>query len=404
MIKQILTKNIGKINPLAIDDYIDKGGYQIIDNLADKNKLDLIKRVEDVKLYGRGGASFLTYLKMRDVYEENGEKYLICNADEGEPGNFKDKYLLENNPHQLIEGMIIAAMIVGVEIGYIYIREEYQKAKDILEIALASAREKKYLGENIWGFKFDIVLFSGAGSYLCGEETALISSLEGIRGKTREKPPFPTKKGLFEKPTLLLNVETLSNLPHIFDNQEYPIYGTKLISFSGNTENCGVYEVANDISIKKIIDEFSTASKIKAVILGGPSGSIVPYEKTDINVNVLRLEDRTINIGAGAIIIIDQWQDIVKVVKNNIDFFIHESCGKCTPCREGLTQIALLLDKFIKNEATREDMLLIEQLAKTISLSSYCGLGQYSVGTLLTSLLYFLDEYEKRIVKKGEIS
>jgi len=399
MIKKKLTKNI-EVDSLA--KYVGLGGYRVFEKIKDKAKIDLIKKVADVQLYGRGGANFPTYLKMQDVYEGSNPKYLICNADEGEPGNFKDKYLLENNPHQLIEGMIIAAFIVGAEVGYIYIREEYQKAKEILEKAISEARDKNYLGANIWGFNFDIILFSGAGSYLCGEETALISSLEGIRGKTREKPPFPTKSGLFGHPTLLLNVETISNFPHIFGEEEYPVYGTKLISFSGNTENRGVYEIINNVSIKEFIAKYTDIEKVKAVILGGPSGSIVPYEKTDINVNVFKLEDRTLNVGAGAIIIVDKNQDIIKIVKNNLDFFIHESCGKCTPCREGLLQIAFLLNKFIQHEATLEDLAILKKLAESIKMSAFCGLGAYSVGTLLSSLLYFFEEYEARIIKGGE--
>ncbi len=384
MERKILTCGVGEIDLTLIDNYITQGGYQTFCVIREKNSELLIEVIKEKKLYGRGGANFPTWMKINDVSKQDGLKYLICNADEGEPGNFKDKYLLEKNPHQLIEGMIIAAHIVGAKIGYVYIREEYDEAKKILLKAISEAKLRGFL-EN-----FKLIVFSGAGSYLCGEESALISSLEGIRGKTRQKPPFPTTKGLFEKPTLLLNVETLSNLPNIF-KESYPVYGTRLISLSGDTNNAGVYEVENNLIVKDFIDQY--CESVYAVILGGPSGMLVPYSKTNININIDLVEDKRFSVGSGALIIINEKHDILQLVKNNLMFFHHESCGKCTPCREGLIQLIFLLDKFILKKASNEDLVVLKKLANTISVSSFCGLGLYSVMTLLSALEFFEDKF-----------
>ncbi len=379
---KLLTKHVGEVDLALIDNYIIYGGYQTFCEIREKDRLALIERVKEIKLYGRGGANFPTWMKMNDVFKQEGLKYLICNADEGEPGNFKDKFLLENNPHQLIEGMIIAAHIVGASVAYVYIREEYDLAKKKLLKAINEAKIRGFLDD------LKLIVFSGAGSYLCGEESALISSLEGIRGKTRQKPPFPTTSGLFDKPTLLLNVETLSNMPHLF-KADYPVYGTRLISLSGKTDHAGVYEVLNDIVVKDFLDQY--CQDVYAVILGGPSGMLIPYHLSNININMDKLEDKRFSIGSGALIIADD--NILELVKNNIGFFNHESCGKCTPCREGLTQILVLLDKFIMKKASMDDLIVLKELTNVISVSSFCGLGLYSVTTLLSALEFFEDKF-----------
>ncbi len=410
----ILTSKIGKINPMSIDDYINLDGYQDLKKALSMNPNDIISEIKISKLTGRGGADFLFGIKLESVRNKKDiEKYVICNADEGEPGNFKDKYLMENDPHQLIEGMIISSYVVGASKAYIYIRGEYEKARCILENAILQARERNFLGKNIMGstFDYDIEIRSGAGSYVCGEEFALIESIEGNRGKPREKPPFPTECGIFNKPTLLNNVETLCNIPFIIKHGGYKFAsvgtssskGTRLVSLSGNVVKPGVYEVPYGTSIRYVIETLGqgvlNSGKIKMVCLGGASGPIITPEMIDLKIDNEELKKEGISIGSGAIIIIDERFNLFDILRNNIEFFEHESCGKCTPCREGIRQVAFLIKKFRKKKATKEDLELLETLINVIRDTSFCGLGFSSMTSIITSLKYFKEEYESSINK-----
>jgi len=405
----ILTKRANKVNPFSIDEYINADGYKSLKKVLLEDKEKTIEEIKRSGLNGRGGANFPTGIKLESVYEQKGEKYLICNADEGEPGNFKDRFLIEHDPHLLIEGMIILAYLIDCKKAYIYIREEYNNARKILIEALKQAKEKNFLGNNICKtpFCFDIEIFSGAGSYLCGEEYALIASIEGNKGKTREKPPFPTTLGLFGKPTLLLNVETIANIPFIVEQGSYKFSsigtasskGTRLISLSGNVNKKGVFEVPLGISLRTIIEDLGqTKDNIKMIQLGGPSGPIMPYNMIDLKLDYEELKKEDIALGSGAIIVISNNFDLFEILKNNIRFFKHESCGKCTPCREGLTEIVNILDKFINKTATNSDLENLELLVNVIKDTSFCGLGIYSVTSIISSLKYFYEEFESRII------
>ncbi len=408
----ILTKHINKINPMAIDDYIKVNGYEALKKVLKDDPLNIIKEIKESALRGRGGAAFNTGIKMESVYnEKETDKYVICNADEGEPGNFKDRYLMENNPHQLIEGIIIAGYAVGSTKAHIYIRGEYDKSKNILMHALKEAKERGFLGSNIIGsnFNYEIEIFSGMGSYVCGEETALIESIEGKVGRPRIKPPFPTVKGLFDKPTLLNNVETLSNIPYIVLNggSKYASIGTEsskgtmLISLSGNVKRSGVFEVPFGTSIKYIIGVLgeTTFEKIKMIQLGGPSGPIIPLEMVDLKIDIDAMRKSNLSIGSGAIIVIDNHFNMFEILRKNIRFFEHESCGKCTPCREGIRQIRYILSLFVNNLANQSDLAMLEELTHYISETSFCGLGQAATNSVASTLKYFRSEYEMRIKK-----
>lgn len=405
----ILTKRTNRPDPYFIDEYINTGGYNSLKKALLTDKEKMIAEIKASGLSGRGGANFPTGKKIESVFEQDGEKYLVCNADEGEPGNFKDRFLIEHDPHLLIEGMIILAYLIDCKKAYIYIREEYDKAEKILITALKEAREHNLLGDNInhTNFCFDIKIFSGAGSYLCGEEYALIASIEGSKGKTREKPPFPTTSGLFGKPTLLLNVETISNISFIIEEgaDKYSAIGTpsskgtRLISLSGNVKNKGVFEVPLGTSLRTIIEDLGqTKDNIKIIQLGGPSGPIIPYNMIDIKLDYEELKKEDLALGSGAIIVINNDYDLFEILKNNIRFFKYESCGKCTPCREGLTEVANILDRFINKSATKSDLENLELLVNVIKDTSYCGLGVYSVTSIITSLKYFHEEFVSRVI------
>lgn len=413
----LLSARCGDIDPVSIDEYIKTKGYEALKKALKMKPAEIVEEVKSSGLRGRGGAGFPTGIKMEAVLNVNEHpKYLVCNADEGEPGNFKDRYLMENDPHQLIEGMIICAYALDIEKGFIYIRGEYDNAMMILERAINQAKEKGMLGKNIKGtdFSFDIDIRSGAGSYVCGEEFALIESIEGKTGCPRNKPPYPTVSGIYGKPTQINNVETFSNIPHIISEGADAFRrtgtegssGTRLISLSGNVNNRGVYEVPFGVTVRQIIDELGGGvpenRKIKLVQLGGASGPCIPESMLDIRLDYEELAKQGLSMGSGAVIVIDERFDMIEILKNIMKFFKHESCGKCTPCREGIRQILRILYRFDTNSATENDLRLLETLSNVMTQTSFCGLGQAAPTALQTTMKYFKDEYESRMKKNPE--
>ncbi len=379
---KLISKRFSKINPLSIDEFIKFDGYKNLKKALSMEKTEIIEEVQKSYLRGRGGAGFPTAIKMMGLAKEsNKEKYIICNADEGEPGNFKDRYLMENDPYQIIEGM--------------------------LKWSIDEAKKKGYLGNHILGskFNFDIEVRSGAGSYVCGEEFALIESLEGNPGRTRVKPPFPTQVGVHGKPTLINNVETFSTIPTIIEmgGSEFAKIGTpsstgtKLISLSGNVKHKGVYEIPFGVSIRDVIYKLGGGiekdRKIKMIQLGGACGPLIPEYMMDMMIDFERFEEFESKTGAGAIIVIDERFNLFDILLKVVRFFQHESCGKCTPCREGHIQLANLIIKFIERKATMQDIASLESLARVIHQASLCGLGQTSPTAIISSLKYFRDDY-----------
>ncbi|XMB73161.1 NADH-ubiquinone oxidoreductase-F iron-sulfur binding region domain-containing protein [Mycoplasmatota bacterium WC30] len=408
---KVVSKRFGKINPLSIESYIKFDGYKGLEKAITLHPTKIIDELEKSRIRGRGGAGFPTFIKVKALSQETGEKFIVCNADEGEPGNFKDRMLMENDPHAVIEGMIIMAYATGANKGYIYIRGEYQESIKIIKATIKAAEEKEFLGDNILnkGFDFHIEVRSGAGSYVCGEEFSLVESIEGKPGRSRTKPPFPTEKGIHGKPTLINNVETFANFPHIVINggDEFAKIGTpsstgtKLISLSGNVKNKGLYEVPFGASIRDVIFKLGNGVKnnraIKMVQLGGASGPIIPEYMLDMSIDFDRFENFDSKTGTGAIIVIDDRFDIFDILLINMKFFVHQSCGKCAPCREGHIQIVNLLNKFKSRRATEKDLMSLENLAKVIQQTSLCGLGQTSMTSIISSLRYFRDDYFSKV-------
>ncbi len=412
MEQKLLTKHIPGMDPMNIQAYLDVEGYQSFFKAFKTQPLDIIGDIEKSKLRGRGGAAFPVHIKMMSMAKQKETtRYIICNADEGEPGNFKDRYLMENNPHQLLEGMLIAAYATRANKGYIYIRGEFDTPIKIMHEAIRQAKAHGLLGTNIQGsgFDFDLEIRSGAGSYVCGEEFALIESIEGKSGRTRVKPPFPTDVGLFGKPTLINNVETFSNLPWILamGGEAFASIGTesstgtKLVSVSGNVKHPGVYEVPFGVPIRDVIDTLGggtqNAQKIGMVQLSGASGPIIPEYMLDLTIDFDRFEDFDSKTGAGAIIVMDDQKDMFNILKRISDFFEHESCGKCTPCREGNVHMSKLLNKFLQSDATEKDLMNLESLSRVMHQTSLCGLGQSAPTAVLSTLKYFRDTYFDRI-------
>lgn len=414
---RVLSKRFDKINPLKIEDFILQDGYSMFLKALNMKPEEIIEEITLSRITGRGGANFPTSIKMKSFAKETGDKYIICNADEGEPGNFKDRYMMEKDPHQIIEGMLISAYATGATKGYIYIRGEYTKAINIMREVIESARKHEFLGEDIFntGMSFDIEIRRGAGAYVCGEEFALIESIEGKPGRTRVKPPFPSQCGVFNQPTLINNVETFCNLPHIIDiggkaysetGSDYAS-GTKLISLSGNVKNKGLYEVSFGKTIREVIETLGGGTtegrKIKMVQLGGACGAIIPPSLLDMDIDNERFEIFDSKMGAGAIIVIDDSHDMFDIILRNMEFFLHESCGKCTPCREGHVQIVNLVKKFVNYEATEKDYQSLASLASVIHETTLCGLGQTSPTSIISTMEFFNEEYEERIKASKEV-
>jgi NADH-quinone oxidoreductase subunit F len=415
--KKLLTKRFGLIDPMSIEDYIASGGYEALRKAVKAAPEKIVEEVKASGLRGRGGAAFPVGLKMEAVLKaESDVKYLICNADEGEPGNFKDRYLMENDPHQVIEGMVLCAYAVGASKGYIFIRGEYTRSIYIMETAAKAAREKGFLGKNILGsgLNFDVAFYTGAGSYVCGEEFALMLCIEGNPARSTFKPPFPTTEGLYGKPTQINNVESFSNIPHIIGDgaQEFlkigtkRSRGTKLVSLSGNVRQKGLYEVPFGVHLWEIIENLGhgVVGSIRMVQVGGASGPCLPPNMLGMKLDYKDFADSGMSLGSGAIIVIDTKNDVLDIVRNTLEFFRHESCGKCTPCREGIVHLLVLLDRFILGEAEKKDLEKMKTLVQTIELTSICGLGQAAPTALKTTMQYFPEVYAAGIRKHHTVA
>lgn len=415
MQKKIVLENSGYIDPENIDEYIARDGYEAL-RIALKHKPEeIIEIIEKSGLRGRGGAGFPTGLKWKFTREAKGEKkYIVCNADEGDPGAFMDRNVLEGDPHRVIEGMIIGAYAIGASEGYIYARAEYPLAIKRLKIALAQAREKGFLGENILGsnFSFEIKIKEGAGAFVCGEETALIGSIEGKRGMPRPRPPFPSQKGLFGKPTNINNVETWANVPWIIRHGSEAFAsigtekskGTKVFALAGKISRGGNVEVPMGLSLRDILLKIGGGTKtgkpIKAVQLGGPSGGCIPEEMLDIPVDYDSINKTGAIMGSGGMVVMDADTCMVDVAKFFLDFTVKESCGKCTFCRLGTKRMWEILDKISKGNGVLEDLENLEKLAYEVKAGSLCGLGQTAPNPVLTTLRYFKHEYMEHVVDK----
>jgi len=389
--------------------YHSFGGYSALQQVLSAGPDRIIAELGAAGLRGRGGAAFPTGAKMQAVGgSAEGQRYVICNADEGEPGTFKDRFIMTHIPFQLLEGMTIAAYAVGSAKGYIYIRHEYPEAQETMRRSIAAARAAGLLGSNICGsrFDFELEIFSGAGSYLCGEETALLSSIEGKKGRPRLKPPYPTESGLWGKPTLINNVETLANIAPIIDRgaawyrslgtADSP--GTKLISLSGDVTRRGLYEVPFGTTFRQIIQDYGGGMKngrrLKAVNIGGASGVLVPAWELDCPLEYSACAQRGITIGSGAVFVMDDTRSIITNVRNRVEFFLHESCGKCTPCREGLRQAGRIIHRLLDGTAGLDDIDNLERYTRTMQNAAFCGLGQAAGNSLISSLHYFRQEYK----------
>ena len=368
---------------------LKNSNFKAISKIAGMKPEEIIEIVKKSGLTGRGGANFPTGLKLEFTRNSKGEKYVIANADEGEPGTFKDKLILEKNPNNVTEGMIIAGYAIGSNKGYLYLRGEYSYLKNKLQKVINNAKK---IADKLKIY-FDIEIISGAGAYICGDETAIIESIEGNRGNPRIKPPFPANKGIFNNPTLINNVETLANLPLIILDKEWN-NDLRLFSLSGNVTRPGVYELESGISLKKLISLGKPENKIKAVYFGC-AGGCTPYE--DIKLNNETIKEKGAMLGSCTIIAVDENHDIVDIATNIAKFFEYESCGKCTPCREGTMRVLELLEKISLKKATKEDIDLLEELCRVISATSLCGLGQSSTNHLTTALKYFRNEFTDKL-------
>ena len=413
---RIALRNCGIINPEVIEEYIGTGGYQALGKvLTEMTPDDVIQCLLDSGLRGRGGGGFPTGLKWKLAKQNDADqKYVCCNADEGDPGAFMDRSVLEGDPHAVLEAMAIAGYAIGANQGYIYVRAEYPIAVERLKIAISQAREMELLGKDIFGsgFDFDIDLRLGAGAFVCGEETALMTSIEGNRGEPRPRPPFPAQKGLFGKPTILNNVETYANIPQIILNgPEWfssmgteKSKGTKVFALGGKIHNTGLVEIPMGTTLREVIEEIGggipNGKKFKAAQTGGPSGGCIPAEHFDIPIDYDNLISIGSMMGSGGLIVMDETDCMVDIAKFFLEFTVEESCGKCTPCRIGTKRMLEILTKITKGTATMEDLDKLEELCYYVKENSACGLGQTAPNPVLSTLRYFRDEYEAHIKEK----
>jgi NADH:ubiquinone oxidoreductase subunit F (NADH-binding) len=418
-------KNCGKINPESIDEYIAYGGYSAFAKaIRTKTPDELVELVEDSGLRGRGGGGFPTGRKWRFALNQSSDqKYMVCNADEGDPGAFMDRAVIEGDPHRLLEGMAIAAYAIGATKAYVYIRAEYPLAIERLKTAIAQATEYGLLGHNILdsGFDLNIIIKMGAGAFVCGEETALMHSIEGKRGMPRPRPPYPAVSGLFGKPTIINNVETLANVPGIVANGKEWFNsvgtegskGTKVFALSGKIENTGLVEVAMGTSVRNIVFDIGGGipedKKFKAVQIGGPSGGCIPEQHLDIEVDYESLKTVGAMMGSGGLVVMDEETCMVDVAKFFMDFIQRESCGKCIPCREGTKRMLETLEAICHGRRSESGIdalerfrgvITLEELAEVIQETSLCGLGQTAPNPVLSTLQWFRDEYEAHIYER----
>ena len=412
----IIRKNCGIINPEEIDDYISVGGYDALKKVLNNYKPnEVIKELETSRLRGRGGGGFSTAMKWQFCLNNPSEiKYVIANGDEGDPGAFMDRSLLEADPHSVIEGMEICAYTIGASYGYLYVRAEYPLAIERLKIALAQAEEKGFLGENILGsdFNFKIELKKGAGAFVCGEETALMASIQGKRGMPRPRPPYPANSGLWGKPTNINNIKTYASIPPIILNggKWFSSLGTKdasgtiVIALTGKINNSGLVEIPMGTTIRNLIYNIGGGiinnKKFKAIQTGGPSGGCIPEQFLDTPLDYQHLTDLGSIMGSGGFIVLDEDTCMVELAHYFIKFTQNESCGKCTPCRIGTKRMLDILTKIVKGEGTIKDLEDLEKIANIVKNTSLCGLGQTAPNPVLTTIKYFRNEYEAHILNR----
>lgn len=413
---RIALRNCGNINPELIDEYIEHDGYMALTKvLTEMKPQEVIQTLLDSGLRGRGGAGFPTGLKWKfAAAAQNDQKYVCCNADEGDPGAFMDRSVLEGDPHSIIEAMAMAGYAIGSDQGYIYVRAEYPIAVKRLNLAIAQAKDYGLLGKNILGtgFNFDIELRLGAGAFVCGEETALMTSIEGKRGEPRPRPPFPANKGLFGKPTILNNVETLANIPVIINKgPEWfngigteKSKGTKVFAVGGKINNTGLIEIPMGMTLREVIYDIGggipNGKAFKAAQTGGPSGGCIPAEHLDIAIDYDNLVSIGSMMGSGGLIVLDEDNCMVDIAQFFLGFTVDESCGKCPPCRIGTRRMLEILEKITSGKGEDGDIEKLERLAYTIKEASLCGLGQTAPNPVLSTLRYFMDEYKAHIYGK----
>ncbi|MDD3164761.1 MAG: NADH-ubiquinone oxidoreductase-F iron-sulfur binding region domain-containing protein, partial [Oscillospiraceae bacterium] len=414
---RIALRNCGIINPENIDEYIARGGYQALGKALTGMTPDaVIAEITASGLRGRGGAGFLTGEKWRAAADRRGmiQKYICCNADEGDPGAFKDRSILESDPHAILEAMVIAGYAIGADQGYLYVRAEYPLAVKHLRVAIAQARQYGLLGDHVMGssFRFHIDLRLGAGAFVCGEETALISSMEGKRGEPMPRPPFPTAKGLFGKPTVLNNVETLSNVPQIIANGAVwfnsmgteTSKGTKVFTLGGKIHHAGLVEIPLGTTLDEIVEDIGggipNGKIFKAVQAGGPSGGCIPADKTHVPIDYDNLDTIGAMMGSGGLIIMDSDSCMVDIAKFFLGFTVDESCGKCAPCRIGTKRMLEILEKITAGDGTLQDLKELEELGAYIKDNAQCGLGQTAPNPVLSTIRCFREEYLAHIVNK----
>ena len=414
--ERIALRNCGVIDPENIDEYIAHDGYQALEKCLNQlTPEEVIGIVKDSGLRGRGGGGFPTGLKWSFAAKNSADqKYVVCNADEGDPGAFMDRSILEGDPHCIIEAMAICGYAIGASEGYVYIRAEYPIAVKRLQIAIDQAKEYGLLGENIFesGFNFDLHIRLGAGAFVCGEETALMTSIEGNRGEPRPRPPFPAVKGLFGKPTNNNNVETYANIPQIIlKGAEWfsamgteKSTGTKVFALGGKIKNTGLVEVPMGTTLREVVEDIGggipNGKKFKAAQTGGPSGGCIPAELMDTAIDFDNLTAIGCMMGSGGLIVMDEDNCMVDIAKFFLDFTVDESCGKCSPCRIGTKRMMEMLEKITEGKATLEDLDKLEQLALYIKQNSLCGLGQTAPNPVLATLKFFRHEYEAHVVEK----
>jgi bidirectional [NiFe] hydrogenase diaphorase subunit len=409
--RKVVLENSGIIDPEEIEEYIAADGYRaLVSALTEASPAEVLQEVVRSGLRGRGGGGYPTGLKWSTVAKMPGDqKYVICNADEGDPGAFMDRAVLESDPHRVIEGMALAAYAIGAHHGYIYVRAEYPLAIERLTAAIRQATKQGLLGKRICDtqFSFDVDIRLGAGAFVCGEETALMASIEGQRGQPRPRPPYPAELGLWGSPTLINNVETLANIPPIIRHGgdwfaeigTEKSKGTKVFALAGRIHNTGLIEVPMGITLRDIVETMGGGvpggQTFKAVQTGGPSGGCLPGEHLDLAVDYDSLRTAGSMMGSGGMIVMDQTSSMVNVAKFFMEFCMDESCGKCVPCRAGTHQMHGLLDKIARRRATPEDLALLEELCEVVHATSLCGLGQTAPNPVMSTLRYFRHEYEE---------
>lgn len=415
--KKIVLKNCGSIDPKNINEYILREGYLAFSKVLSEMTPDqVVNEIKNAGLRGRGGAGFPTGNKWEFVKKAHGDiKYLVCNGDEGDPGAFMDRAVLEGDPHSVIEGMLIGAYAIGSKKGYVYVRAEYPIAVDHLKIAIEQAKALGLLGENILGshFSFDLEIKMGAGAFVCGEETALIASIEGKRGMPRPRPPFPATSGLWGKPTNINNVETFANVPVIIlkGSEWYKAIGTgsskgtKIFALAGNVKNTGLVEVPMGTTLREIVFDIGGGipgrKKFKAAQMGGPSGGCVPAQHLDLPIDYETVKEVGAIMGSGGLIVMDDSASMVDIARYFMEFCQDESCGKCVPCRIGTKRMLDILTRITRGEGKQEDIGLLKELAEVTKTASLCGLGQTAANPVLSTIRFYLNEYEELITKKN---